>query len=204
MKEVETAVYVLDDDDSLLSAIEFLFQTVKINVRVYNNPQKYFKDYNINNHGCLLLDVRMPTMGGFEVLEELQKRKNRMPVIMLTGHGDVPMAVRAMKEGAIDFILKPFNDEVLLEKVQRAISNDKKRQVISTPGLQDALGRMTPRERQVMELIAEGNLSKQIAGKLGVSPFTVDFHRANLMSKLNVKTIPELIKVYFHYSMFAK
>jgi two-component system response regulator FixJ len=201
MNITESAVYVLDDDVALCNAIKWLFKSVQINVHVYNNPHDYLAAYDKEWKGCLLLDMRMPFMSGFEMLEELKKRQNRMPVIVLTGHGDVPMAVRAMKEGALDFVLKPFDDEALLEKVQRAITADKKRKNnLSDAVYLESINRMTPREREVMKLIAEGALSKQIAGKLNISTSTVDFHRGNLMRKLKAKTVAELIKVYLFYS----
>jgi two-component system response regulator FixJ len=200
-----SAVYVLDDDVALCNAIKWLFKSVQINVHVYNSPHDYLSSYDKNWKGCLLLDMRMPFMSGFEMLEELKKRQNRMPTIILTGHGDVPMAVRAMKEGAFDFILKPFDDEDLLEKVRRAMARDKNRQDDVSEGVyRESIERMTPRECQVMKLIAEGALSKQIAATLNISTSTVDFHRGNLMRKLKAKTVAELIKVYLFYSRFAE
>lgn len=205
MTNPDSAVYVLDDDVALCNAIKWLFKSVQINVHVYNSPHDFLSAYDKTWRGCLLLDMRMPYMGGFEVLEALKQKQNRMPVIMLTGHGDVPMAVRAMKGGAQDFILKPFDDENLLEKVQRAIATDKKRENnISHDVYRESIERMTPREREVMKLIAEGQLSKQIASKLNISTSTVDFHRGNLMRKLNAKTLAELIKVYLFYSNFSE
>ncbi len=195
------AVYVLDDDVALCSAIKWLFKSVQMPVHVFNNPHDYLAAYDKDWKGCLLLDVRMPFMNGFEILEELNKRKNRLPVIVITGHGDVSMAVRAMKLGAQDFILKPFADEELLEKVQRVVSIDKKRgNETHDADYRKAVDSMTRREREVMQLIAEGALSKQIAGKLNISHSTVDFHRGNLMRKLKVKTLAELIKVYLYYA----
>ncbi|HEV2613230.1 MAG TPA: response regulator [Gammaproteobacteria bacterium] len=203
MDVASSVVHVLDDDVALCNAIKWLCKSVHLNTRIYNNPHAYLAAYDKNWKGCLLLDVRMPFMTGFEVLEELKKRKNRMPIIMLTSQGDVPMAVRAMKEGAMDFILKPFGEEELLEKIQRAVAGSKTRQNKPNDAVYyAALERMTAREREVMQLIAEGALSKQIAAKLKISVSTVDFHRGNVMRKLHAKTLAELIKVYLYYSQF--
>lgn len=200
----EIAVYVVDDSPPVCHSIQWLFKSVKMPVVVYNDPLDFLKEYDSSHQGCLLLDVRMPVMNGFEVLKELKKRKNRMPIIMLTGHGDVQMAVRAMKEGVADFILKPFDDEELLEKVQKAVAADKNRQpTVKESPYKQCIQSMTPRELEVMTLIAEGKLSKQIAGILNISTSTVDFHRANLMKKIKVKTLAELIKVYLHHTSFS-
>jgi len=204
MDVVNSVVHVLDDDVALCNAIKWLCKSVQLNALIYNNPHAYLSAHDKSWAGCLLLDVRMPFMTGFEVLEELKKRKNRMPIIMLTSQGDVPMAVRAMKEGAMDFILKPFCEEELLEKIQRAVAGGKKGPNKPNDAVYYAsIEQMTPREREVMQLIAEGALSKQIAAKLNISVSTVDFHRGNLMRKLQAKTLAELIKVYLYYSQFS-
>jgi two-component system response regulator FixJ len=139
----------------------------------------------------------MPIMGGFELLQELNKLHNRIPIIFVTGHGTVPMAVRAMQEGAIDFITKPFNDEALLEKIQKAIIADRKRMNdANNYDYTQKLACLTPREIEVMKHISEGKLNKQIAALLNISYSTVDFHRANLMNKLQIRSVAELIKIY--------
>lgn len=197
MLQSEATVFVVDDDTELCNAIRWLLQSVNLKVEIYANGQAYLQHYNPKAHGCLLIDIRMPLMGGFELLTELNKRNNRLPILFITGHGDVPMAVRAMQEGAVDFILKPFNDELLLEKIQKAIASDKKRQELGEPLVDPKLlSKLTPREHEVMKNIAGGKLNKQISQELNISDSTVEFHRANLMRKLKAKTAAELVRIY--------
>jgi FixJ family two-component response regulator len=201
MTSLEPTVFLIDDDPALCDAITWLLQSVGLNVVVHNNGQDYLATYDPLKPGCILLDIRMPVMGGFELFDELNKRNNRLPVIFITGHGDVPMAVRAMQEGAVDFILKPFNDQLLLEKVQKAIAIDKEKRSKSIDSdSAKRLQQLTIREQEVLEKIVAGKLSKQIAFDLKISESTVDFHRGNLMRKMKVKTIAELVKLHVLYA----
>ena len=139
----------------------------------------------------------MPVMGGLELFEELNSRRYRLPVIFITGHGDVPMAVGAMQNGAFDFILKPFNDQLLIQKVQKALAEDKKRrEQYPDPEIMERLHQLTSRENEVARLILAGKLNKEIAYELNISESTVDFHRGNLMRKLKIKTVAELVKLF--------
>lgn len=195
--QLEPTVFVVDDDTALCDAISWLLQSVDLKIKVFHNGKDYLQQFDSQQHGCLLIDIRMPVMGGFELFEELNKRNNRLPVIFITGHGDVPMAVRAMQDGAVDFILKPFNDQVLLEKVQKAIALDKERhQKSADNGATKRFEQLTAREKEVLDKIVEGKLSKQIAFELKISESTIDFHRGNLMRKMQVKTVAELVKLH--------
>ncbi len=196
-----STLYMVDDDIALCDAVKWLFDSIKIDVRIFNNGKEYLAFHNPSLRGCLLIDVRMPVMGGFELLKELKKKDNQMPILILTGHGDVPLAVRAMKEGVFDFILKPFDEEVLLEKVQELIDLDKKRSAkLENSVNKDSVHKMTPREQEIMKLILDGKLSKQIADQLNISLSTIEFHRGNLMRKLKAKNVAELVKVYLNQS----
>lgn len=192
----EPTVFVIDDDTKLCDAISWLLQSVNLKVKVFHNGHDYMREFDSQQHGCLLIDIRMPVMGGFELFDELNKRDNRLPVIFITGHGDVPMAVRAIQDGAEDFILKPFNDQALLQKVQKAITLDSKRQQNSADnGASKRFEQFTVREKEVLNKIVEGKLSKQIAFELNISESTVGFHRGNVMRKAQVKTVAELVKL---------
>lgn len=205
MKTLEPTVFVIDDDAASCDAISWLLQSVNLRVKTFPNGKVYLDEYNSKTHGCLVVDIRMPVMGGFELLEELNKRHNHLPIIFITGHGDVPMAVRALQEGAIDFVLKPVNDQELLEKIQKAIATDKKWMETAEDALvPERISSLTPRELEVWKYISEGRLNKQIAADLNISSATVEFHRANLMRKLKVKTAAQLVKSYFFYTMSLK
>lgn len=205
MKIPEPTVFVIDDDAVSCDAISWLLQSVNLNVKTFANGQIYLNEYNPKAHGCLVVDIRMPVMGGFELLEELNKRHNHLPIIFMTGHGDVPMAVRALQEGAVDFVLKPVNDQILLEKIQKAIATDRKwLEAAKDLLVPERIAALTPRELEVWQYITEGKLNKQIAADLNISSATVEFHRANLMRKLKVKTVAQLVKSYFFYTLSAK
>lgn len=205
MKTLQPTVFVIDDDSASCDAIAWLLQSVNLQTKTYPNGKVYLEEYNPKSHGCLVVDIRMPVMGGFELLEELNKKHNHLPIIFITGHGDVPMAVRAMQEGAIDFVLKPINDQILLEKIQKAIVLDKKWLETATDAIApERIASLTPREREVWECIAAGKLNKQIASDLKISSATVEFHRANLMRKLKVKTAAHLVKSFVFYNLSSR
>lgn len=200
MATTNPTVFIIDDDPRLREALTCLIESVNLHAESYEDAQAYLARHDPARCGCLLIDIRMPIMSGFELLSNLNKKHNHMPVIFITGHGDVPMAVRAMQAGAVDFILKPFNHQELLEKVQKAIIQDKQFLLNSSATFIDALAKLTRRENEVLKLLTQAKTNKQIAYELGVSYHTIEFHRINLMNKLNVKNIPELIKSYLNYS----
>lgn len=188
----EITVFIVDDDTQIRQSLQWLFESMHFSVKCYNSASNFLDNYSPLFRGCLILDVRMPNMSGLELLEELKSRNNHLPVIIITGHGDVPMAVRAMKAGAIDFISKPFNDQELLEKIQHAILKNTKNVAIDTSKY---LASLTARERDVLNLVIDGKKNKQISEELGIAISTVQLHRAKVMEKMHVKNIAQLVKI---------
>lgn len=189
-------VFVVDDDEAVRNSLYWLLDSVSLTVKTYAAVGDFVESYDPQQGGCLLLDVRMPGMSGMEFLAQRSSKGIRLPVIMITGHGDVPMAVRALRQGAFDFIQKPFNGQELLDRVHAALKLDSENRprYIHVDSLQQAFKALTAREREIMELVVTGNSSKQVARMLGISARTVDIHRANVMKKLNVHTIAELVQ----------
>jgi FixJ family two-component response regulator len=190
-------VFVVDDDEAMRDSLHLLLESVHLNARLFASAREFMKFCDRKQEGCLLLDVRMPDMSGMELLETLKSSGIELPVIMITGHGDVPMAVRALKHGAFDFVQKPFKSRDLLERVCAALEEDRKnRRRSSEIEQRRALFReLTDREMEVIDLVVAGNSSKIIARHLGISPKTVDIHRANIMRKLNVHTVAEMVQL---------
>lgn len=189
-------VFIIDDDPNLRIALRSLFELIHLNVETYDDAQSFLNNYKYNNESCLIIDVRMPGMSGLELLEHLSSQKNRLPVIVITGYGDMAMAIRAMKAGAYDFILKPFNEQYLIETIQKCI--DKSVCTNKTEYIVERFKLLTDRERQVIHLISEGKLNKEIAYEFGVSMSTIEAHRASIMRKMQAKNIAQLIKLYIH------
>lgn len=190
----DQTVFIIDDDPSLCDALRHLFQSIHLKVETYLDAQSFLNNYKYNKEGCLIIDVRMPGMSGLELLEHLSAQKDRLPVIIITGYGDMSMAIRAMKSGAHDFILKPFNDQYLIETIQKCIDKS-----VTTNKTEYVIARfklLTERERQVIHLISEGKLNKEIAYEFGVSMSTIEAHRASIMRKMQAKNIAQLIKLY--------
>ncbi|HVY52887.1 MAG TPA: response regulator transcription factor [Gammaproteobacteria bacterium] len=197
----ESVVYVVDDDQAMAESLSWVIESVGLNVRTYNRAQDFLNEYDAERPGCLLLDVRMPGMSGPELqikLNELgQQGVSVPPIIFISGHGDVPLAVRVMKAGAVDFLTKPFNDQVLLESINKAIRADKalrgKRQESAEAHAKFAL--LSAREAEVLQGIVAGKANKVISAELKISLKTVEAHRASLMKKMGVKSVPELVKL---------
>ncbi len=190
-------VYIVEDDQAVADALCCLFASVKLPCQHFANAQCFLTYYhsNININGCLLLDVRMPNISGFDLQAQLKQRSCQLPIIFITGHGDIAMAVRAMKAGAYDFITKPFNNQLLLEQVQRAINLTNQRNV--NEHFKKNLTTLTSREQQILTLVISGKTSKEIAQELAITLSTVEMHRSKLMKKMQAKTIAELLKNYF-------
>lgn len=188
-------VFIIEDEPAICESLRWLFESVGLPVEIYNNGLDYLKVYDPNRCGCLLIDIRLPGMSGLELQQQLVQRNNPIPIIILTGHGDVTLAVRAMKAGAKDFILKPYNNELLLEQIQKAITENAK-YYSSQQQFAERLTQLTPREREVLELMVEGKLNKQIAAQLGITISTVEQHRAHIMQKTQVGSLAELVKFY--------
>ena len=193
MKPYNRTIYIVDDDSDVCDALRWLFESVHFNVETYKSAHAFLDNYNNNKQGCIIVDVRMPVMSGLELLEHLNLQKKHLPVIMITGYGDIPMAVRAMKLGAIDFVLKPFNEQCLLEIVQKLPVEAMNPNPIEQ--INERISSLSERERQVIALILEGKLNKEIAYELSISISTVEAHRANIMRKMQAKNLAQLIKL---------
>lgn len=195
MKEQEQTVFVVDDDEEVRDSLTVLLQSVGLKVKGYGSAQDFLDDYDPGRSGCLVLDIRMPGMSGTELQERLGDRRATLPIIMVTGHGDVALAVKSMKAGALDFLQKPFNEQELLDLVHHALANDAERRSASNrrQAVIDRLASLTPREREVMELIVDGKANKNIATALGLSRRTVEIHRARVMKKTEAESLAELV-----------
>jgi two-component system, LuxR family, response regulator FixJ len=193
----KAVVFIVDDDDGVRRAMGALMDSVGYGHAAYASAQEFLRHYNPAQSGCLILDIRMPGMSGLELQQELNKHGYSIPVIFVTGHGDVPMAVEAMKKGAFDFVQKPFRDQDLLDRVNRALQADaEQRQELA--GKEEVVHRwstLTPREREVMALIVEGKANKVIAMDLNLSERTVEIHRARVMEKMKVRSVAQLVKL---------
>ena len=190
-------VYVVDDDEAVRDSLQWLLEGKDYRVRCFDSAETFLSRYDPREVACLLVDIRMPGISGLELQDRLIERKSPLPVVFITGHGDVPMAVTTMKKGAMDFIPKPFKEEELLSVVERML--DQAREAFADfqhAANRDALmGKLTARESQVLERIVAGRLNKQIADDLGISIKTVEAHRANIMEKLNANTVADLLKI---------
>lgn len=191
-------VHVVDDDPGVRQGLRFLFETIGHTVRTYSSVADFLAVVEPDPRGCLVLDVRMPGESGLDLLDRADARGLRLPIVMLTGHGDVPMAVRAMKAGAVEFLSKPCADQVLIEAIARALSLDERQreQRRARESARAKLGRLTPREREVLEHIVAGKSNKQTGATLGIAEKTVEVHRASLMTKLACQTLPDLVRAW--------
>jgi FixJ family two-component response regulator len=190
-------VHVIDDDDALRSALRLLFKSVAMPVQTWAAATEFLPQFKDEMPGCIVADVRMPGMSGMELQQALNLRGAITPVILMTGHGDVAMAVEAMRHGAFDFLTKPFRDQDLIERVQRAIEKDaaNRRAIIKASDVRDRLQLLTPRESQVFDLVTRGLANKAMATELGVSQRTVEIHRARVMDKMRASSLAQLVKM---------
>jgi two-component system response regulator FixJ len=193
----EPTVFVVDDDPAVRDSLHWLLQSVDLAVETYATGEEFLQVYDPARPGCLVLDVRMPGMGGLRLQEELAARRIALPVIILTGYAEVQTAVRALKTGAFDFIEKPYSDEVLLDRIHRAIDADRQTREAAALRAEVAarFASLTPREREVMELVTAGKANKVIASDLGLSPKTVEVHRAAVMDKMGADSVAELVRL---------
>lgn len=196
-------VYVVDDDEAIRDSIRWLLEASDYKVELYDSGENFIAKYDPNAIAVLLLDVRMNGMSGLEVQEHLIARKADLPIIFITGHGDVPMAVNALKKGAVDFIGKPFDQAALKLQVERMLQKARERRVVNErQSLNEALlSKLTQREQQVLERIVSGRLNKQIADDLGISIKTVEAHRASIMDKTNSGTVADLMRIVLSTSI---
>lgn len=193
----EATVFVVDDDQAMRTSLKWLIESTGMSVQTYESADVFLASYYPGRAGCLLLDVRMPGMSGLELQSQLAHEGYHLPVIMITGHGDVAMAVKAMKAGAVDFIEKPFHDEDLLRSIRRALDFDQRRRSSQAVRAEIAarLAELTPREHEVMAMVTEGKSNKDIAASLGVSAKTVEAHRARVMEKMRADSLAELVRM---------
>ncbi|MBC8269133.1 MAG: response regulator transcription factor [Rhodospirillaceae bacterium] len=197
MNTPEPVVYVIDDDDAVRKSLTWLISSVDLNVKAYASATAFLSDCEKVQTGCLITDIRMPGLSGLDLQIELERRGIDIPVVVISGHGDVQTAVRAMKAGAFDFIEKPFNDQLLLDLVHKAVSQSMSSSETHTQlaELQARENSLTPRELQVLELIAMGEPNKSIGHSLEISDKTVEAHRAKVMSKMKASSLAELVKM---------
>jgi FixJ family two-component response regulator len=191
----QPTVFVVDDDASMRQALARLFQSVQLRVEVFASPQEFLQSDRPNASGCLVLDVRLPGLSGLDFQAELAKADVRIPIVFITGHGDIPMTVRAMKAGAVDFLAKPFRDQDLLDAVTAAIQRDQTRREHenAVADLRAHFESLSRREREIMALVTSVN--KQIAAEIGLSEITVKIHRSHLMKKMGARSVADLVRM---------
>lgn len=189
-------VFVVDDDQAVRQSAEMLVRSVGLTVEAYPSAQAFLQAYDPSRSGCLLLDLRMPGMSGLELQRTLKERGVTLPVIIVTGHGDVPVAVQAFKDGAVDFIEKPYSKQMLLERIRDAVARDSRERADKTvrSKIETRLALLTPRETSVMERVVSGLSNKEIARDLGVSSKTVEVHRAHVMQKMQADSLADLVR----------
>ncbi len=199
---IAATIYVVDDDDGMRRALTLLLNTVGYKTAAFASPKEFLEQFKPDTAGCLVLDIRMPGMSGLELQQHLNRMGSMLPVIFITGHGDVPMAVQAMKEGAFEFVQKPFRDQDLLDRINHALEQDK--EIRSTMARRaDVLHHfesLTPREKEVMAMVVDGAANKVIAIDLGLSERTVEIHRAKVMEKMGARSVAHLVKLQMSLS----
>jgi two-component system response regulator TtrR len=194
-KANQATVFVIDDDPAIRDSMRWLIEAAGFNVKIYASAREFLKKLSPSQRGCLVLDVRMPEINGLELQKLLSEKNNPLPIIFISAHGNVPDAVNALHEGAIDFLTKPFDSQLLLKRIQSSIDLDQKRYEAKQKQEEIAarLAQLTSRERQVMDLIVRGKANKVVAAELGISTKTVEIHRARVMEKLKVRNLADLI-----------
>jgi two-component system response regulator FixJ len=197
MAHDEPAVFIVDDDAAVRDSLGLLLRSVGLRHESHSSASDFLETYDPARPGCLVLDVRMPGMSGLELQEELQKRHSTLPIIFLTAHGDVPMAVAAVKAGAVDFVQKPFRDQDLIDKIHHAINQDSRirEKLADRRKILSRIDSLTPREREVMDMVVDGKANKVIAIDLGLSQRTVEIHRARVMRKMNADSVSQLVQM---------
>ncbi len=196
MTEKQT-VYIVDDDEDVREGFSILMRTVGQRHEVYSSAIEFLDAFQSEMRGCLVLDIRMPRMSGLELQQKLNEQGSLLPVIFITGHGDIPMAVEAMRRGALDFVRKPFGEQNVLDRINEALDIEagKRKDRLSRQQLMDRLQSLSDREREVLELVAQGKMNKVVAAELGISESTVEVHRSHLMQKLDVRTLAQLVRL---------
>jgi len=197
MQQSVPTVFVVDDDEGVRNSLRFLLKSVGLTTRTLDSASEFLEAYKASQPGCLVLDVRMPGMSGLELQQQLNLRGAVIPVIFITGHGDIPMAVEAMQQGAFDFLQKPFRDQDLIDRIQRALERDAKNRAAldQHAKIRERLESLTPREREVLALMTRGKPNKIMAAELGVSQRTVEIHRARVMEKSGATSLAQLVRM---------
>jgi FixJ family two-component response regulator len=190
-------VFIVDDDEGVRDGLSLLLATVGVSCELYESAQAFLDAYDADKRGCLVLDIRMPRMTGLDLQKKLREMGSVLPVIFITGHGDIPMAVEAMRRGALDFIRKPFREHDLLERINEAlnIDEDTHRKAVDRQEIAERLSTLSQREKEVFDRVADGQMNKVIAADLGISERTVEVHRGQVMKKLDVRTLAQLVRV---------
>ncbi len=196
MATSDPIIFVVDDDEAVRLSTEMLIRSMGLRAESFDSAAEFLEDFDPQQPGCVILDIRMPGMSGLELQEHLNALGATIPVIFVTGHGDVPMAVKAMKAGAVDFLQKPFRDQELIDRVHAALDRDSENRELSAARarIQARIDTLTSREIEVMEKVVDGRANKQIASELGLSPRTVEIHRARVMSKMRADSLPDLVR----------
>lgn len=193
--ESQPIVIVIDDDNDVREAVADLLRSIGLRTKLFASVREFLQWKRPDVPSCLVLDVRLPGLSGLDLQSELNRADIQLPVVFMTGHGDIPMTVRAMKGGAVDFLAKPFRDQDMIDAVQAGLDRDKARRQSAGDAsqLKSAYDSLTPREHEIMALVVDGLMNKQIAGRIGVSEVTVKFHRSNVMRKMGAKSVAELV-----------
>lgn len=197
MTDPDSMVFVVDDDPSVRRAIKRLVESIGLHVELFGSAAEFMSSIHPDIASCLVLDIRLPGISGLDFQRELAKSKNEIPTIFITAHGDIPMTVRAMKAGAVEFLTKPFRDQDLLDAIQVALQRDRARRQrqAEIAFLRERLESLTPREREVLPLVVSGLLNKQIAAEIGTTEATIKVHRSQLMRKMGADSLPELVRM---------
>jgi FixJ family two-component response regulator len=197
MKEKPATVFVVDDDDAVRTSLRLLLKSVGLPVETFGSAQEFLDAFDADRAGCLVLDIRMPGMSGLELQQKLNELHAITPIVFITGHGDVPMAVEAMQHGAVDFIQKPFRDQDLIDRINQALERDKENRagLKERDAIRRRMEQLTPREREVLDLVTQGKANKVIAGDLNVSQRTVEIHRARVMEKMGASSLAHLVRM---------
>jgi FixJ family two-component response regulator len=195
--ELPPAVFVVDDDASVREALDSLFRSIGLQAKTFGSAAEFLQNKLPDAPSCLVLDVRLPGLSGLDFQTELAAAGLHIPIIFMTGHGDIPMTVKAMKAGAVEFLPKPFRDQDMLDAVQQALERDRERRQRSSglAKLKSTFDTLTPREQEVMGLVTAGLMNKQVAGEIGVSEITAKVHRGNIMRKMGAKSLAELVRM---------
>jgi FixJ family two-component response regulator len=197
MKDLPTTVFVIDDDQGIRDSLRLLLKSVGLPVRTQASAQEFLQVYDARQPGCLIVDIRMPGMGGLELQQQLNLQGATIPLIFITGHGDIPMAVEAMQHGAFDFLQKPFRDQYLIDRVQRGLQRDAsiRTELKATESIFERLTTLTPREREVLNLVTAGKPNKVMASDLGLSQRTIEIHRSRVMEKMQAHSLAHLVRM---------